>query len=76
MVKMAIVSVDAQRRIYLPKELDFKAKKAIILPRGETYLIIPVPDDITPIDVDATIEELKHRGEERARKEARDAHRV
>ena len=73
---MAIVSVDAQRRIYLPKELDFKAKKAIIVPRGETYVIIPVPDDITPIDVDATIEELKHRAEAKARKETKDANRV
>jgi virulence-associated protein VagC len=73
---MVIVSVDSQRRIYLPKELDFKARKAIILPRGETYVIIPVPDDITPIDVDATMEELKHRADERARKEAGDAIRV
>jgi len=76
MVKMAIVSVDTQRRIYLPKELDFKAKKAIILPRGETYVIIPVPDTVTPIDVDATIEELKQKADEKARKEAGDAHRV
>ena len=73
---MAIVSVDTQRRIYLPKELDFKAKKAIIVPRGETYVIIPVPDDVTPIDVDATIDELKLKAETKARKEARDVNRV
>jgi virulence-associated protein VagC len=76
MVKMAIVSVDTQRRIYLPKELDFKAKKAIIVPRGETYVIIPVPDDVTPIDVNATIDELKLRAEAKAIKEAKDANRV
>jgi virulence-associated protein VagC len=73
---MAIVSVDTQRRIYLPKELDFKAKKAIIVPRGETYVIIPVPDDVTPIDVNATIDELKLRAEAKAIKEAKDANRV
>lgn len=73
---MTIVSIDPQRRIYLPKELGFKAKKAIIVPRGETYVIIPVPEDVTPIDVDKTIDELKLRAEEKARKEARDANRV
>jgi virulence-associated protein VagC len=73
---MSIVTIDAQRRIYLPKELDFKAKKAIIVPRGETYVIIPVPDEVTPIDVDATIGELKQKAETKARRESRDANRV
>jgi virulence-associated protein VagC len=76
MVNMSIVTIDAQRRIYLPKELDFKAKKAIIVPRGETYVIIPVPDEVTPIDVDATIGELKQKAETKARRESRDANRV
>jgi len=73
---LSIVTIDAQRRIYLPRELGFKAKKAIIVPRGETYVIIPVPDEITPIEADATIEELKRRAEAKARKEAEDANRV
>lgn len=73
---MAIVTVDSQRRIYLPKELDFEAKKAIIVPRGETYIIIPVPDEITPIDVDLSKEELMRRADLKAKREARDANRV
>ena len=39
---MTIVTIDSQRRIYLPKELGFDAEKAIIIPRGENYLMIPV----------------------------------
>ena len=71
---MAIVSVDSQRRIYLPKELEFKAKKALIVRRGETYILIPIPDRILEIDVDLSVEELRKKAEERARREAQDAH--
>jgi len=73
---MAIVSVDSQRRIYLPKELDFEAKKALIIPRGDEYILIPIPDKIVEIDVGLSIEELRARAEEKARREARDARRV
>jgi len=37
---MPTVTIDSQRRIYLPKELGFDAEKVIIIPRGETYLMI------------------------------------
>jgi virulence-associated protein VagC len=73
---MSIVSVDSQRRIYLPKELDFKASKAIIMRRGETYLLIPVPDKITEIEVEQPTEKLRKRAEEKAKRETRDAHRI
>jgi len=73
---MTIVPVDSNRRIYLPKELGFEAEKAIIIPRGEGYLVIPVPREVTPIETDLSIGELKERAEERAKKEARNANRV
>jgi len=76
MVKMSVVSVDSQRRIYLPKELDFKASKAVIIRRGETYTLIPVPDKITMIEVDESTEHLRERAEDSAAKEAQDAHRI
>ena len=72
----SIVSVDSMRRIYLPKELDFKAKKAFIIPRGEIYILIPIPDKITEIDVDISTEELRKRAENKAKKEAKDANRI
>ena len=70
------MSVDSQRRIYLPKELDFKAKKAVIIRRGETYILIPIPEKVTEIDVKASSDELRKMAEEKAKREARDAHRV
>ena len=73
---MTIVTIDSQRRIYLPKELGFDAEKAIIIPRGETYLMIPVPKEITQIDTDLSTKELRKTAEERAKRETRDANRV
>ena len=73
---MSIVSVDSQRRIYLPKELDFKAKKAVIIRRGETYVLIPIPEKITEIDVKMPADELRKMAEEKAKMEAKDAHRI
>ncbi len=63
---MTIVTVDPQRRICLPKGLGFDAEKVIIIPRGENYLMIPVPKKITPIDTDITTSEFKKRAEEKA----------
>ena len=73
---MSIVSVDSQRRIYLPKELDFKAKKAVIIRRGETYVLIPIPEKITEIDVKIPANELRKLAEEKAKMGAKDAHRI
>lgn len=66
---MSLVTVDSQRRIYIPKEIAFKADKAIIVPYGGSFLLIPVPEKVVEIDVKASIGELKRKAEEKARKE-------
>lgn len=66
---MSLVKVDSQRRIYIPKEIPFEADKAIIVPYGGSFLLIPVPEKIIEIDVKASIQELKKRAEEKAREE-------
>jgi len=66
---LAIVKVDSQRRIYIPKELSLKAEKALIIPFGASFLLIPVPEKIIEVEVEASIPELKKRAEEKAKKE-------
>lgn len=56
-----MVKVDSQRRIYIPKEIPFKADKAIIVPYGASFLLIPVPEKVIEINVKNSIEELKRR---------------
>lgn len=67
---MALAKVDAQRRIYIPKELEFKADKAIIVPFGVSFLLIPVPEKVIEIDVKTSIQQLKKKAEEKAKDEA------
>jgi len=66
---LSLVKVDSQRRIYIPKEIAFKAAKAIIVPYGGSFLLIPVPEKVVEIDVKASAHELKRKAEERAREE-------
>jgi virulence-associated protein VagC len=73
---MTIVSIDSQRRIYLPRELKIESDKALIIPRGENYLLIPIPKEITAIETNKTIPELKAEAMKRAEKETQNANRV
>jgi len=66
---LSLVKVDSQRRIYIPKEIPFKADKAIIMPYGTSFLLIPIPEKVIEIDVKASVRELKKRAEQKAREE-------
>ena len=63
------MKVDSQRRIYIPREVPFEAEKAIIIPYGASFLLIPVPEKVIEREVKASIRELKKRAEEKARQE-------
>jgi len=66
---VSLVKIDSQRRIYIPKEIPFKADKAIIVPFGASFLLIPVPEKVIEIDIKASIQELKRRAEEKAKEQ-------
>lgn len=67
---MAVVKVDSQRRVYIPRELSFDAERVIIIPQGSVYLLIPVPKDVIEIDVSKSLDELKRIAEEGAKADA------
>jgi virulence-associated protein VagC len=71
--ELTIVTVDAQRRIYIPREVPFDAEKVVIIPQGSSYLLIPVPKSIVEIDVRESTEELRRKAEEKAKEEAKNA---
>ena len=68
-MELSLVKVDSQRRIYIPKEIPFKADKAIIVPYGASFLLIPIPEKVIEIDVKASIQDLKKKAEEKAKEE-------
>jgi len=68
-LELSLVKVDSQRRIYIPKEIPFKADKAIIVPYGASFLLIPIPEKVIEIDVKASIQDLKKKAEEKAKEE-------
>jgi len=68
---LAVAKVDSQRRVYIPKEVAFRAEKAIIIPYGSSLLLVPVPEKVIEIEVKASIPELKEGAEEKAKQEAR-----
>jgi len=67
---MVIITVDSQRRIYIPQKLPFEAEKVIVIPQGNSYLLIPIPRKIIEIDVPLSTRELRKMAEEKAKKEA------
>jgi len=66
---LTLVKIDSQRRIYIPKEIPFKANEAIIVPFGASFLLIPVPEKIIEIEIPISTQELKKRAEEKAKNE-------
>lgn len=68
-----MVSVDAQRRIYIPKEFSFDAKKVVIIPQGDSYILIPVPQKIEEIDIEESTQELRKKAEKKAKEETKNA---
>ncbi len=66
---MSIVKV-SNRRIYIPKEIPFSAKKALLIPLDNVIIIVPIPDKPVEIDISEDIRELRELAEKKARDDA------
>jgi virulence-associated protein VagC len=40
---MSLVEVDERGRVTIPKEMRTDAEKVLIIPLGESYMIVPIP---------------------------------
>ena len=72
---MAVVTVDRRGRMTIPKELDVRETRAVVIPAGSFFIFIPVPRE--PIEVSGgwlrtklDRKELKAAAEKAARKDA------
>ena len=48
-VNMAVITVDRRGRMTIPKELDVRGTRAVIIPAGSFFIFVPVPHE--PIEV-------------------------
>jgi len=40
---MSIVEIDERGRVTIPKEMRVEAEKALVIPMGQTYMVVPIP---------------------------------
>lgn len=65
---MSIVKVD-RRRIYIPREIPFTAKKVLIIPLGSKLMIIPVPEKPIEINTQLSTKELRKLADKKAKQD-------
>ncbi|MCS7387035.1 MAG: VapB-type antitoxin [archaeon GB-1867-005] len=72
---MAVVNIDSRGRLTIPRKMKVKSTRAIIIPAGSFFIIIPIPPK--PINyakswlkTSKTRRELKKMAEELAKKDA------
>ncbi len=66
---MKIVPLDQKGRKYLLREHAIDSEKAVIIHRGDNFLLIPIPKEIILIKTNKTITELKTEAEKQIERE-------
>lgn len=72
---MPVVSIDDRGRMTFPKETGIRGEKAVLIPMGSTYTIVPIPEEPEKyagewLDTERDRRELKELAEETGQKEA------
>jgi len=68
---MAVVQVDERGRICIPREMRIEADRALIIPLGSSYMVIPIPKTLTGLSLEDSARELRVRAEGAIRREVR-----
>ena len=69
---MSIVEIDARGRVTIPKEMRVEADRALVIPMGETYMIVPIPRAPIEFDMKETGRTAKERAEMTLRAEVKE----
>jgi len=72
---MAVVTIDERGRLTIPREMEPKKGKAVVIPAGSFFVVIPVPVDPYKfagswLSTEHTVKELKVIAEKRAAEDA------
>lgn len=66
---MSIVEIDDRGRVTIPKEIRIEADKALVIPMGDSYMVIPIPRAPIEFDMSDTGESAKERAEKKLAEE-------
>ena len=68
---MSIVEIDDRGRVTIPKEMRVEADKALVIPMGDSYMVVPIPKVPIEFDVSESGKSAKERAEKGLAEEAR-----
>ncbi|MDG7008023.1 MAG: hypothetical protein JRN06_07240 [Nitrososphaerota archaeon] len=68
---MSIVEIDERGRVTIPKEMRVEAERALVIPMGETYMVVPIPVAPAKLDLKVSGKSAKEVAERRLSSEVR-----
>ena len=68
---MVVVQVDRRGRIRIPRRIRIDADRALVIPLGSSYMVIPIPKTPTGLSLETSARELRMRAEGAIRREIR-----
>lgn len=69
---MSVVEIDERGRVTIPKEMRVEAEKALVIPMGETYMVVPIPKAPAEFDLKVSGKSAKEVAEGRLASEVRE----
>ena len=66
-----MVEIDQRGRVTIPKEMRVAADKALVIPMGGTYMVVPIPKSPLEFDIEEAGVSAKARAERALSEEVR-----
>ena len=69
---MSIVEIDDRGRVTIPKEMRVEADRALVIPMGESYMVVPIPKTPIEFGTNVSTKTSKQAAEKKLRTEVRE----
>lgn len=68
---MSVADIDDKGRVTIPKGMRVDADRALIIPMGETYMVVPIPKAQLEFEIESSGASAKAKAEQKLSKEVR-----
>lgn len=69
---MSIVEIDDRGRVTIPKDMRVEADRALVIPMGESYMLVPIPRAPIEFETKESTKTAKETAEKRLKAEVRE----